>query len=206
MKEMDPSEELLMERAMMEDEDLLIEVESMRQTLQKLDRLPKVKPPKEVTDAIMEKASKHAAERRKANRSFKPVYKYAVAATLALTITAGGTWLFIGTGGKDISNQQPTADSVQIQPRSKAGATVNDRLRMASSDDIQKTSAHSSGNYKVEPWVDHNQILRFGDQFSKGDNKFDALLKSTTKKLQLIDTPDFENHRVKPIQLTGARQ
>jgi hypothetical protein len=33
MKEMDPSEELLMERAMMEDEDLLIEVESMRQTL-----------------------------------------------------------------------------------------------------------------------------------------------------------------------------
>jgi len=28
MKEMDPSEELLMERAMMEDEDLLIEVET----------------------------------------------------------------------------------------------------------------------------------------------------------------------------------
>ena len=50
MKEMDPSEEVLMERAMMEDDDLLIEVESMRQTLHRSrDRTPI--PPRPSSDA-----------------------------------------------------------------------------------------------------------------------------------------------------------
>lgn len=204
MKEMDPSEELLMERAMMEDEDLLIEVESMRQTLQKLDKLPQVEPPKEVTDSIMEKASKHAAERRKANRSFKPMYKYAVAATLALTITAGGTWFFIGQSGKENAGKMSQVSQTQADP-SVPAVNESDKLRMASSNNLQEVSA-KSGDYKVEPWVDRNEILRFGDQFDKGNNEFDALLKNATKKLHLIDQPDITNHRVKSIQLTGSRQ
>ena len=75
MKEMDPSEELLMERAMMEDEDLLIEVESMRQTLQKLDQLPKMDPPSDVAEAVMEKAAEQAKENRNDNYSYKPAIK-----------------------------------------------------------------------------------------------------------------------------------
>jgi len=200
MKEMDPSEELLMERAMMEDEDLLIEVESMRQTLQKLDRLPKVDPPKEVTDAIMEKASNHAAERRKAKKSFKPVYKYAVAATLALTITAGGTWLFVGTSGSDSQERTTVAASAQTQSQvqsSNASASLN--FANSNAEEVSK-----SGGNKVEPWIDRNNIIRFEDQFVKGNNEFDALLKSSTKKLRLVNQPIIQGQHVKSIQLTGA--
>jgi len=203
MKEMDPSEELLMERAMMEDEDLLIEVESMRQTLQKLDRLPKVDPPKEVTDSIMEKASKHAAETRKANRSFKPVYKYAVAATLALTITAGGTWFFMSSDIDSKQAQHPVATSIQNKPVNKA---QNLKMTGTNGNSVGNASAKSSSDYKVEPWVDRNDIIRFGGHFMKSSSQFDAILKSSTKKLQLVNQPDINSHQVKSIQLTGTRQ
>jgi hypothetical protein len=197
MKEMDPSEEILMERAMMEDEDLLIEVESMRQTLQKLDKLPKVSPPKEVRESIMQKASEHARERRKANKSFKPVYKYAVAATLALTITAGGTWFFINRNGQQASKQPVT-----VQSRSMADTQAG-KLELTANG-VRQSGVETAGEYKVEPWVDRNEVLRFEDQFIPGDNQFDAILRNTTKKLQLIDQPVMNNHRVKPIQLTGS--
>lgn len=202
MKEMDPSEELLMERAMMEDEDLLIEVESMRQTLQKLDKLPDVEPPSYVVDSVMEEAAEHAREKRASRTSFSNTFKYAVAATLALTITAGGAWLFVGTEGENSQQQQATVASTSSPAPSSSQASERSATLQFSENDIQNVTV--SQTPKVDPWVDRNNILRFEDQFSNQNEQFRAIMKRSTQKLQLIEDPSVSGGRVNSIQLTGS--
>ena len=189
MKEMDPSEEILMEQAMMEDEDLLIEVESMRQTLKKLDKLPRIEPPSYVQDAVLEKASNHA-EKKKFNQSLKPAFKYAVAATLALTVTAGGMWLYIG--GETGENQQ--SEPIQAQASTNTSLQLNNSaIETASAEDLQ-----------IEPWVDRDNVLNFEDYYMDGDSNFKTILNNSTQKLRLIETPMTNSDRVNPLQLTGS--
>lgn len=213
MKEMDPSEELLMERAMMEDEDLLIEVESMRQTLKKLDQLPEVKPPSDVTEAIKEKAAEQAKKNRNQNQTFSPAYKYAVAATLALTLTAGGAWLFIGSGDTKSNNSEqtttasvssPTAAQTQGIDRVSSGDNGVSSTQFAGSNFNSTTKQVTAESSNVDPWIDRNDIIRFEDQFSNQKQQFQTILQRSTEKLQLIQEPTIQNNRVNSIQLTGS--
>ncbi len=209
MKEMDPSEELLMERAMMEDEDLLIEVESMRQTLQKLDKLPEVEPPSDVTDAIMEQAAEQAEKNRKSQKTFTPVLRYAVAATLALTVTAGGAWFYIGSEETQTNSPQTNiaATSVSGDDASTSDNASTDvaGMQLTSTNSSQNTSSPSTtAQSEVQPWIDRNDILRFEDQFSNQNESYRALIKNATQKLQLIEHPTQSSSRVNSLQLTGS--
>lgn len=212
MKEMDPSEELLMERAMMEDEDLLIEVESMRQTLKKLDKLPEVEPPSNVTESIKKKAAEQAKKNRRRNDTLKPAFKYAVAATLALTISAGGVWLFID-GGEGNSTQQQTAAASVSSPTGtqtqginqvKSGNTGTSSTQFAGSNVSNQPTTVTAETSNIDPWVDREDILRFEDQFSNKQQEFQTILKKATERLQLIQEPNIQNNRVNSIQLTGS--
>jgi len=208
MKEMDPSEELLMERAMMEDEDLLIEVESMRQTLKKLDKLPEVEPPTDVTDAIMEQAAEQAEENRESPKTFTPILRYAVAATLALTVTAGGAWFFIGSEETQAGTTQANvAASVTNDNTSSDNSTAADvsGMQFARTNSSQNVALPSTtSESEVQPWTDRNDILRFEDQFSNQSERYQALIKSATQKLQLIENPTQNNGRINSLQLTGS--
>ncbi|PAU93899.1 hypothetical protein CK503_09510 [Aliifodinibius salipaludis] len=212
MKEMDPSEELLMERAMMEDEDLLIEVESMRQTLKKLDQLPEVEPPSHVTDSIKKKAAEQAEKNRQRNKTFKPAFKYAVAATLALTISAGGAWLFIGGEDTNSTRQQAATTSVSSPSASQAqdidqvstGNTGSSSAQFAGSNVSSQPATTTPETSDIEPWIDREDILRFEDQFSNQQEQFQTILQRSTERLQLIQEPSIQNNRVKSIQLTGS--
>lgn len=196
MKEMDPSEELLMERAMMRDENLLIEVESMRQTFSKLDGLPQIEPPSHIQQSVLQKASDHAAKKHNSHSVFKPIYKYAVAATLALTVTAGGMWFFVGTEGEKDSSLASSASNSSLLPQ-ESSALVTE------SSSVQRVSAKGS---KVEPWIDRNNVLHFKDQFTNQKNisTYETILQRSTQKLQLIENPVLDNQPIKSIQLTGS--
>jgi hypothetical protein len=97
LNELDPSEVLLVERAMAKDDDTLIEVESLRLTLRKIDRIPEYKPPKHVQQRILEEAKRHAEERYQQSRiinffSIQNKMSYtaaAVAAVLLISISYG---------------------------------------------------------------------------------------------------------------------
>lgn len=97
LNELDPSEVLLVERAMANDDDTLIEVESLRLTLRKIDRMPEYKPPRHVQQRILEEAKRHAEERYQQSRiinffSFQNTVSYtaaAVAAVLLISISYG---------------------------------------------------------------------------------------------------------------------
>lgn len=221
MKEMDPSEELLMERAMMEDEDLLIEVESMRQTFKKLDQLPEVEPPSHVQESIMQKAAEQAKKNRKSN-TFKPAFKYAVAATLALTFTASGAWLFLDTDHTQQAAEQ-TAEASAAGP--SASATTSNSAPAAASQGINQVSTGNSGvaitrfagsnlqeapslksfgSGDIDPWIDREDILRLEDQFTDQKEQFQEFVQDSKEKLQLIESSTITDQQIKPLQLTGS--
>lgn len=211
-----------MERAMMEDEDLLIEVESMRQTFKKLDQLPEVEPPSDVRESIMEKAAEQAKKNRERNATFKPALKYAVAATLALTFSASGAWLFMDTGSDrpaqpqqaeasvaapaattPNSNSAPAAQSQGINQVS-TGNSGTPITRFAGSN-LQKTPAENTTDFgDVDPWIDRNDILHFEDQFSEQKEQFEKFIQRSKEKLQLIESTSITDQRVEPLQLTGS--
>lgn len=195
MKEMDPSEELLMERAMMSDENLLIEVESMRQTFSKLDGLPQMEPPSHLQQSILQKASEHAAKKRNSHTAFNAAYKYAVAATLALTLTAGGMWYYVtGEGEEKAASSASGAPSQSLS--TPAGLMFDNNIQTA-----------SASESKVEPWVDRNNVLHFEDYAARNEEAisgYDDILQRSTQKLQLIENPVFNYRPVQSIQLTGS--
>lgn len=91
MREMEPSEEIEFERAMLKDENLLIEVESLRITHNHLQKLPLKSPPVQVSNLVMAKAAELAKKRR--NRFLNPILnaKSGIAAAVAL-ISIGLVW------------------------------------------------------------------------------------------------------------------
>lgn len=187
MKEMDPSEEVLMERAMMEDEDLLIEVECMRQTLDRLNGLPEKKPPSELTEKIVRQA---ASEARNRHRLLPGLITYStvtrmVAATLLVTALL--------MGGLLVYNDITAENSGQSEAAQRSGI---------SSPALNATPA---GAENIEPWIDRNNVIHFQDQFSDENRAaFDSILNQSTRKLRPIDEPLFYNTRTNSLQLTGA--
>jgi hypothetical protein len=89
MREMDPSEEIEFEREMMSNENLLIEVESLRSTFNKVKKLPLKQTPADVLKKVKEQAV-HDQQRQLRN-SFKLVGWFgksvAAAATLLLLVS-----------------------------------------------------------------------------------------------------------------------
>ncbi len=110
MREMDPSEEIEFEREMMRDENLLIEVESLRKTYQKLNKLPLKEPPTELVERIASEAVQ--TQREMLNRSRKWMFymsrSVAAAAVLILMISSGVYFL----GGESTNEPGSTAPVV----------------------------------------------------------------------------------------------
>jgi hypothetical protein len=90
MKEMDPSEELLFEKKMMEDENLLIEVESLRKVNQRLSGIPEMEPPKGVTEHHI-KGFRLSSNKKNLNRG---LYIFLQQQRLWLFSVAGAFWIY----------------------------------------------------------------------------------------------------------------
>lgn len=90
MKEMDPSEEMEFEKQIREDENLLIEVESLRATKRKLSDMPQLNPPEHLTKKIADEAKQ--IQQTKLNKSQNITYflRRGIAAACLLAAFSGG--------------------------------------------------------------------------------------------------------------------
>ena len=116
MKEMDPSEEMEFEKLMREDEDLLIEVESLRATKRRLSGLSLKTPPKHLTQKITDDAKQLQSE--KLNNSTKLTFflKRGIAAAILLAVFTGGGY-FLYTDEAPVENTTPmSADIEKVEP------------------------------------------------------------------------------------------
>lgn len=91
LNELDPSEERLVEQAMLEDENVLIEVESLRTTFKKLQNLPLLEPPADLIPALIAKAGEVQLERSKI-RPLHFIRKFSYAAAATILIGGGSVW------------------------------------------------------------------------------------------------------------------
>ncbi len=109
MREMDPAEEVEFEREMLNDENLLIEVETLRRTYQKLGKLPEFQPPTELVDEIRTKA---VAQQRAHNHRFRnrviQLSKAVASVAAALMVVSTAVYFYGGT-----ETQQSTAVPVE---------------------------------------------------------------------------------------------
>ncbi|HYW35327.1 MAG TPA: hypothetical protein VE868_07970 [Balneolaceae bacterium] len=186
MKEMDPSEEVLMERAMMEDDDLLIEVESMRQTLHRLDEMPEKAPPAELTESIIREAGEYKRNSPPWQAIPAELLKYAAVLVIGMGL-GSGLWMALSPTS---SNKNPkTASAV-----STSATSVN--------------SAKSVKNAKsnTKPWVDRHNVIYYQDKFSRKAS-YQAMRQTSMQKLTPVNPSSTGMMRSSPaIHLTSDDQ
>jgi hypothetical protein len=191
--EMDPSEKLEFERDLTEDNNLLIEVESLKKVSDKLNDLREVQPPQELVEAICN----HAFQKGNHTKSsYKRSVIYAAAALLLLGMTSGIFFL-----------DQNSTSSNEADPGA-ASASVGSSTSILSQS-IERTSSNtsSSSNSRVTPWVDNNEVIHFHDRFSSGESaSIDSIFRSSMQKLTPVTDPSQSKHFQHNFHLTGSRR
>ena len=165
LNELDPSEERLVEQAMLEDENVLIEIESLRLTLKKLRDLPQFAPPPEVRENILQAAARQAETNRKQsarnrlNRYFR-YYTMPAAALMIIALGLGYFLYFLNAG-----TQQPESapfEQVQSPQNSGVQSTGTARLQPAIPADVPAVHFSGFGHAAASalPWGDARTPLR----------------------------------------------
>jgi hypothetical protein len=179
MEEMDPSEEVLMERAMMEDDDLLIEVESMRHTMQRLNDLPEKEPPAELTQSIVREAKTHQKHRRGWADVSPNMYKYAAVLMIGICL-GGGMWFFMNFYFGQRGNVRQATATISTQ-----------RLPVKP---------------QVKPWVDRHDIIYFQDKFSEKSG-YQSIQQASLHKLTPVQQPAVNSYSTSPnVHLTSEER
>jgi hypothetical protein len=183
--EMDPSEEVEFERSLKNNENLLIEVESLRKVNQKLSSLPQFSASAKVLDEIYLEAGNRVVKQKSDWK--KPIY-YAAAAILIAGLT--GSVLFLDQGSQNSDAE-----------RAMAGSNNFLYQQSKSSDNITQSRAD------VEPWIDNNDILHFNDRFQPSESaSIDSLFKNSYQRLTPVTDPIHTRLYQRNLQLTGSRQ
>ena len=114
MQEMDPAEVIEFEREMLNDENLLIEVESLRKTYEKLARLPLYNPPKLLIDQVIQKAVSKQQKRKDQTKFLFLTYRKAVASVVAVVILSVTIFLY---GNFGIINTDTISNVNVLEPK-----------------------------------------------------------------------------------------
>lgn len=139
LDELDPSEVLVVEKMMTQDENVLIDVESMRQTLNRLEQLPKVNPPEHIRQQILVKASEHVRNGSSTIPIFSMQNRMLGWAAAAVVVVG------LGVAGYTVSFETPADPAV-----------ATEQGPVASQEQADAAGAEEA----INPWVDRNEILQ----------------------------------------------
>lgn len=183
--EMDPSEKLEFERDLQKDNNLLIEVETLRNVSEKLGKIKAVDPPKELIDSIYVLADKRNGSEK---QSYWRTTLYATAALVLIGMTSGILLL------DSVENQSP-GDSNE--------ASINSPILF---ENPTSTSSNINNNNKVSPWVDNNEVIHFNDRQQAAENAVsDSIFRSSFQKLTPVTDPAETRSYPRNLHLTGNR-
>lgn len=185
--EMDPAEKLEFERDLKVDENLLIEVETLRKVSTKLHRMDSVQPPDEVVDAVLR--SLEVRKKVAGNRRSKKFVYFSAAAILLTGLSYG----FILTGDVD-SESSKNSGSASI-------GTFQNILPTSMSNGTRASAAD-----KLMPWVDHNDVLHFRDGLYGEASSVDSIFRQSFQKLTPITNPSQSPTARQNLHLTGSQR
>ncbi len=112
--ELDPSEITLVEHAMLRDQNLLIEVESLKSTWRKLKKMPEMDPPSNLSRAIMEQAQEHSNQQQMFGKGWKNPGLMATAAVVLFSLLISTAYLLpddqvVNPGNMQVETASPEA-------------------------------------------------------------------------------------------------
>lgn len=194
MKELDPAEAVLFEQKMMEDEELLQEVECMRRTLRRLEKLPVKNPPSELTEYIVRKAcSCNSSSRihnwRLRDEEFSMTRYYAAAALILVGMGIG--LLSFQYSDKEVATTK--------RGQSVSTAEFGNSKPLLKSENLQSLIKHDEMIY----------INRLSDSESGEKDPFDTTHYEQPDKNRLLGPPLINEHAPSSsgnVRLTGSHR
>ncbi|MGM0458915.1 MAG: anti-sigma factor family protein [Bacteroidota bacterium] len=184
LEEMDPAEKIEFERELEKNPDLHIEVESIRRMEKKLSQLPKLTPPEDVTNSILDLAAQQTAERS----SSKSRYLLS-AAVLILGLTTGSFMI-----------ENPFQTESGSSDRAASGLLLNQQILG------EQNSASSSTDKQLKPWVDRQDILHLNG-FENNVLPVNTLNSSSRlDKLRPVERMPSQQSMRQSLQLTGSNR
>ncbi len=187
--EMDPSERLEFERELQNDENLLIELESLKSTASNLDGLTQIKPPEFVINNVRSKINKE-----KLIENDRGSYKY-LFASAAITLVA------VMLYGAIVVQDQSVADDEARLSNDASKASI-------SSGNISTVSTGSAEELnEVSPWVDHDEVIHFYERFNRGSvASVDSMFNNSLEKLTRVNSSRTIQQVQQQIHLTGSNR
>lgn len=179
MGEMDPAEVAIFKRELTEDQDLLIEYQSLKATYKHIGKLPEKAPDASIAENILQMAARQCRKReRKARR--KPLY-YAAAATICIGMMSGMLMIYL--------------------ENNPAGTDVN-----TAGVGIMNQAVPENQQNLASPWIDNNEILRFQDmQNISSSSNLDSIYQNSYQKLVPVTGNSTNRLQNRGLQLTGSR-
>ena len=196
MDEMDPSEKILFEKRIRLNQDLLIEVESLKKTWERTNAYPSFESSKRVKETIFAKAEASInASNKSWNWKWIPQHGFKVAASflvMATALIAWNTWM--PTNQLESTSSLNTPIDVQ---QSNAPLTT--------AKDSGIGSAANETDSEITPWVDHNHIIRFAGttDFNLSQSPEINLTSQQNSKLRLVNDQTSYTGQSRKILLTG---
>lgn len=200
MDEMDPSERLTFEKKLQSDENLLIEVESFKNTWKRTHSVPKVSAPKIVQEQILSQALTHAdAKSNTTLISIISTHKYKIAAGFVLIVTALFSW-----GPKGVLEQTSSlvSNSNDTERQLESSFTNSkDRLELG----FENNGQNNVQDKSLKPWIDNNQVIRFAGTTDLELTAQPSLNLSSeySNKLRLVNDKTGYSSQSRKILLTG---
>ncbi len=185
--DMDPSERLEFERDLNCDNNLLIEVESLKKIAGKINSLKMVEPPAEVVEAVHQKLAESRTV--SSNGSARFIWYSAAAAVL----------LFVSAGLYLIENEESSA------LESADSAVVGSTPYMFPTP--VEPAASEQTHDKIAPWIDQNEVIRFQDGIFTGEEAaaIDSIYRQSFQKLTPVTNPSQSATARQNLHLTGNR-
>ncbi len=189
MNELDPTEIVLVEKKMESDPNFLIEVECMRRTLKRLDKLPTMTPSDALVDQICTEAVEYNESVRPVplvNRIFQDARYASAAAILIIGVSAGSWFIFNSSTG------QAEVSGYQFQNTTAPAS-----------------NAREQADNEVNPWVDHNNVLSIQAVNSNGTKTnaiADSSILKSLHKLRALDNNVGSSARSPEIELARQKQ
>lgn len=196
MDEMDPSEKISFEKRIRLNQDLLIEVESLKKTWEKTKAYPSFESPERVKEAIFAKAEVSInASSKSWNWNWIPQNGFRVAASFLVMATVIITWnTWMPTNHSDHTGSLNTPNDVQ--PSNEPLTTAKDSGIGNEANEIDN---------EITPWVDHNHIIRFAGttDFNLSQSSEINSTSQQNSKLRLVNDQTGYTGQNRKILLTG---
>lgn len=184
--EMDPAERLEFERELDSDENLLIELESLKKTACSLSNMKCVEPPETVVNLVMSKAESTAGNSKESS-SYRYLFASAAVTVIAVIIYGAG-----------LVQDQESGPSVSTTEQS---ASVSSLANRGNSADV------SDNTDELSPWVDNDEVIHFHERFNRGSvASVDSMFNSSLNKLTRVNSAGTLQQVQQQIHLTGGNR